>query len=299
MRFIVQLCVVAALVPVAAFAAGPVIDTRDVTRFFEIYDAADGRPTAEQLQHDYLDRGTQGLKLFAEARNITGERIADALDRFPGIYEDARECLNVLPRVRERVLVALHALKEWYPESRFPPVTIAVGRGRPVAIGSPERGIQVGLEALCATDFLNPDIEDRFVFVIAHEYVHVQQKLSLADLEEPTVLEISLLEGAAEFMAELIAGEVAYAALTQHAKGREREIEEAFLEDIDSSYLSDWLFNTTADEPGDLGYWVGYRIVRAYFEQADDKHEAVREILEMSDAKAFLESSGWKPDIRP
>ena len=33
---------------------------------------------------------------------------------------------------------------------------IRLGRGRPVAVGSPLDGIQVGLEALCATDFINP-----------------------------------------------------------------------------------------------------------------------------------------------
>jgi hypothetical protein len=46
------------------------------------------------------------------------------------------------------------------------------------------------------------------------------------------------------------------------------------------------------------GYWVGYRIVKAYYQQASDKRRAIREILEMSDPKAFLAKSGWYPGIR-
>lgn len=35
--------------------------------------------------------------------------------------------------------------------------------------------------------------------------------------------------------------------------------------------------------PGDLGYWVGYRIVTSYFQHATGKHEALRDIREISD----------------
>ena len=73
-----------------------------------------------------------------------------------------------------------------------------MGRGRPVAIGSSVTGIQVGLEALCATDFIEPDIESRFVGVLVHEYVHAQQNPGLTEKTDLTVLETALLEGGAE-----------------------------------------------------------------------------------------------------
>src|SRR5580704_19687492 len=127
----------------------------------------------------------------------------------------------LLPHVRQRLQAALLELGRLYPEAKFRPVTIAVGRGKPVAVGSPAFGVQVGLEALCATDWLNPNVEDRFVHVIAHEYVHVQQAPSLADDEHPTVLEASLIEGVAEFVGELISGEVAYSFFGASTKGHE------------------------------------------------------------------------------
>jgi hypothetical protein len=188
---------------VQARSAATEIHTEDVDRFYKIYDAADGHPTADQLQRDYLDAGSEGLHHLAQLRNVTGVRIADTLSKHPELYVKAGDCTAVLPRVRERVEVSLRNLVRLYPQARTPPVTIAVGRGKPVGVGSPVTGLQIGLEALCSAQWMNPSIEDRFVHVIAHEYAHVQQVRALVDDEHPTVLERSLIEGAAEFVAEL------------------------------------------------------------------------------------------------
>src|SRR5204863_6227367 len=130
----------------------------------------------------------------------------------------------------------------------------------------------------------------RFVHVIAHEYAHIQQVPAFVDDEHPTVLAGSLMEGAAEFVGELISGDVAYPQFAAWTKGREKELETGFVKDEDSRDLSRWLYNGkgTADRLGDLGYWVGYRIVRSYFEHARNKRQALHDIIKMSDPKAFL-----------
>jgi hypothetical protein len=294
-RFIIAL---AALICLAAAPAGPDVHIEDVARFYAVYDAAGGHPTAEQLQRDYLDPGSDGLHQFAAARNTTAGRIADAIVKRPDIYEDARRCMAVLPRARQRLEASMRKLGELYPEAVFPPVTIAVGRGRPVGISGPGMGVQIGLEALCATNYLNPNVEDRFVHVIAHEYVHAQQSPVLANNEHPTVLERSLVEGAAEFVGELTSGQVAYSVFGASTKGHELAIETAFAADEDKTDLSAWLDNGTATAPGDLGYWVGYRVCKAYYEHAANKRRAIREIIQMTDAKAFLAKSGWRPGIQ-
>lgn len=282
----------------AARTVEPVIQIDDVERFYRIYEAANGHPTAQQLQRDYLDAGTEGLHQFAKMRRITGEAIAATLAARPQIYSNAKRCTAVLPRVRERLRIALRKLGDLYPQARFPPVTIAIGRGKPVGIGSPASGVQIGLEALCATNWLNADVEDRFVTVIAHEYVHVQQVQALVDDEKPTVLSMSLIEGAADFVGEQISGGVSYAYLNDMTRGREQEIETAFVADMKSRDLSHWLYNSTPDKPSDLGYWVGYRIVKSYYQHAADQRRALREIIEMSDPERFLAKSGWHPGIR-
>jgi hypothetical protein len=180
-----------------------------------------------------------------------------------------------------------------------PAVTIAVGRGRPVAVGAPGL-VAVGLEALCAWDVPNPDPEDRFVHVIAHELAHAQQPRS--EEEGVDVLTAALLEGGAELVAELISGSIAYAHLARHAEGREAGIGAAFLADIHAPAAgSEWVYNGlgTPERPGDLGYWVGYRIARAYYLRADDKTAALRAILALEDPHRILEGSGWRPGMPP
>ena len=48
----------------------PVIRIDDVVRFCTVYGGADGHPTAEQLQRDYLDVGSDGLRILAKVQNI-------------------------------------------------------------------------------------------------------------------------------------------------------------------------------------------------------------------------------------
>ena len=282
----------------AGAAEAPKVQTEDVERFYKIYEAAGGKPTAEQLQRDYIDVGTDGLRTLAKIRNVTGTRIAENLQKRPDIYTNAKRCLDVLPRVQQRLENSLRELIRRYPQARNPPVTIVVGRGKPVGVGSPVTGLQIGLEALCAVDWLNPNLEDRFVHVITHEYAHVQQAKVYTEKEQLTVLERSLLEGTAELAAELTSGKVAYSHFSASTKGREKEIETAFAADQDKTDLSQWLDNSTVEKPGDLGYWVGYRIAKAYYQYSPDKTRAFHEILELSDAKAFLAKSGWYPGIQ-
>jgi hypothetical protein len=279
--------------------SSPVIHTEDVDAFYRLYDASHGHPTAEQLQHEYLDPGSAGLHRLAQLRKVTGASIAQALDKRPDMYLNAKRCMAVLDAGRGRVAGALHRLGQLYPEARFPPITIAIGRGKPVGV-TDATGVMIGLESLCAVTWLEPNLEDRFVHVVAHEYAHVQQAIAspvLYDDENPTVLEESLIEGGAEFTAELISGSVSDTELEAIAKGRENAIETAFLADEDKTDLSKWLYNGTLTEPGDLGYWVGYRIAKSYFQHAADKRRALLEILEMKDPKAFLAKSGWYPGI--
>lgn len=131
----------------------PEIRTDDVARFYALYDATGGNPTVEQIDNEYLKKGTESLREFAKLRRVTPQSIAERLNRDPSIYATAKECLAVLPAVKSRLAIAFNKLALLYPEARFPPVTIVVGRGRPVGI-TQSTGVTIGLEALCAADFI-------------------------------------------------------------------------------------------------------------------------------------------------
>lgn len=279
-------------------APAPQIETSDVTLFYRLYDEAGGHPTAEALQRGYIDAGTEGLRSFLRLRGTTADRIAGAVAEQPQLYAGARRCADVLPNASRRLAASLSNLQRLYPSAKFPVITVVIGRGRPIGIGSPVTGLQIGLEALCGVTFAAADPEDRFVHVIAHEFVHVQQPASMVDNPAPTVLEGALIEGAAEFIGELTSGGVSYAHQAASVRGRELAIETAFLADIDKTDLSDWLYNSTMETPRDLAYWVGYRIVKSYYDNATDKQAAIADIISIQDAHAFLAASGWRPGMQ-
>jgi hypothetical protein len=66
-------------------AVRPIIQTGDVDRFYEVYDDAGGHPTAEALQRDYIDPGSDGLHELARLRNVTGRSIAKAIAKRPPV----------------------------------------------------------------------------------------------------------------------------------------------------------------------------------------------------------------------
>ena len=288
----------------------PVIHIEDVARFYKVYDAAGGHPTAAMLQQ-YIDQGSEELRHFARSHKTTGARIADEISKHPELYDGARRCMDVLPRVRSRLAIVLHELTELYPEANLQPIAVVVGRGRPVAVADEQHGVQLALEGMCdVAPSVDASLEDRFVHIIAHEYGHVQQFIAIDNDPHPTVLGGSLMEGAAEFSAEMTSGAVSNYEQAAFGKGHELEIESAFAADEDSGDLSRWLYNRSPPKPDgnqgsaarppwppDLGYWVGYRICKAYYQHATDKRQAFRDILEISDPKLFLAKSGWYPGI--
>lgn len=295
----------AAMLPLSAIVqAGEPGDTRaevrtdDVARFFQVFDAADGRPDADALQRGYLDAGSDALHEFTGLRIGSMERLAKAIADKPALFEKARTCAAALPAIRSRVIEALGKLDTVLPSARFPPVTVLVGRGTTGGVTTPA-GVVIGLETLCNADWMQADVGDRFVHLIAHEYVHVQQHGAAVEVVEPTLLYQVLLEGGAEYVGELISGQVANAHLQDWTRGRECELGREFLADKDGTELSRWLYNGPGDHErrGDLGYWIGHRIARAYVDAAYDRQRAIGELLDVrpETAAALFEASGWQP----
>lgn len=283
----------------AAEAPRVTIVTSDVDRFFALHDDPALAADPDQLAARYLADASPGLEEFMVMRRITPERVAKALREKPQLFADARGCAATLGNVRGRLTAAADRLAALYPQAIYPPITIAISRGAPVAAAN-GKGLYVSLEALCAAKFLEADDEDRFVHVIAHEYIHAQQPLAQLESDSDTVLHASLVEGAAEFVAEQISGSVAYTHLLRWTAGREAMVERDFLAEKDGQAKgSRWVYNQlgTPDWPGDLGYWVGYRIVKSYYDRAPDKAAALKAIIEMRDPAAFLAESGWTPGM--
>jgi Predicted Zn-dependent protease (DUF2268) len=298
--FATLLCVTRAAI--ARPEATPQVEVRisDVELFYRIYDAAKGAPTAEVLQREYLDGGSDGVRQFIPNRIRSADALAKTIAEHRDVYDKARGCAVVLPAVRIRLAAVFAKLSDIDPSARFPRVIVLIGRNNSGGTTG-DSGVLIGLEVACRADWLQSDLMDRLVHLIAHEYGHVQQfPQGGEDLVQRTVLVQSLVEGEAELIAELTSGEASESHIQRWTVGHEREIGEAFLADLDSMDYKPWLYNGvgTPEKPGDLGYWLGYCIAKEYYRRAHNKRAALRTLLELKDPKQILADSGWRPGDR-
>jgi uncharacterized protein YjaZ len=142
---------------------------------------------------------------------------------------------------------------------------------------------------------------DHLPEIVAHELIHaLQPPLS----SNPTLLELSMHEGIADAVDELIAGSrvLDLNGREVHAYGRENEARlwPEFQQAMHGNSSSGWLYGTPLkDRPQNLGYFFGYRIAKAYFDSATDKRAAVAELITLPNgAKAILERSGYPTALR-
>lgn len=279
-----------AAAPAAAdpFAARVRFD--DVDRFYTLLDTAGPAPTAAALARDYIEAGSPGVREFVEGRIVSPQALATKIAEDPALYARARACRPLLPAVERRMRAAYLALQYLLPNARLPDTTILVGRGNSGGTARPW-GVLIGLEVIC--DPARAADAAPMAHLIAHELAHTQQ----AFFKGGTLLDAALNEGVAEFVGELISGQVSNAGHAASTAGREAEIEGAFAAAMHGQDTTRWLYNGpgTPAWPADLGYWAGHRIARAYFDRAPDKRAAIRAMLTATDARAFLAASGWRP----
>lgn len=130
--------------------------------------------------------------------------------------------------------------------------------------------------------------------IVAHEIIHTQQPPLTG---RKTLLAATRQEGGADFLSELISGRHIINPAYAYGDAHRAALWAAFAKAMDSTNTSGWLFQGEKTPPGvpaDLGYWMGYRITKAYYDRATDKAAAVRAILHASDdPHAFLTASGY------
>lgn len=278
--------------------------TSDIPNFWRVFDRASLTSAADLFQREYLDAGSPGLRDFARSRIQTGRGLAATVAARPRYYAAIRKntmALDTAPGIKASIRKAFRGLKALYPEAVFPDVYFVIGRLNSAGTTS-SGGLLIGVE-MNARDPGTPIDElsnwERAVtgqvatlpHIVAHELVHVQQQGNAAQ----TLLAQALREGSADFIGELISGGTINPVQRAYGDAHERDLWEEFsaaMHGIDSSH---WLFqgDRSIDRPADLGYYIGYKICEAFYQRATNKADAVRQILQVTDADAFLRQSNY------
>ncbi|HKY43236.1 MAG TPA: hypothetical protein VJM50_09080 [Pyrinomonadaceae bacterium] len=286
--------------------------TSDIENFWRAYDlAANETDKAKRIaifQTEYLDKGSPGLKDFLRLRIKSAETLVSTIDRMPKYYASIRPQTLQVQRREKRMRAAFKKFKSIYPEAVFPDVYFLVGVANSGGTTGPN-GLLIGTEMYGKTgkspmDELSAWLKvvistvDNVPAIVAHESCHYNQNYNEAQ-DQRHLLGKSLQEGACDTIGELISGRNINEHLKVYGKTHDAEIWRDFEADMYKPDFSKWIYNaaTAKDRPADLGYYVGYLITRAYYDNAKDKRQAVHDILNIQDARKFYEASGVRKKL--
>ena len=258
--------------------------TSDITLFWETVDRASPDSLESMLQRDYLDRGTAGLRDFIPGRILGASQLAQMIASRRARYDAIRQSSLRVTEAEPGIRAAFRALEERYPDAVFPDVYFVIGRFNSGGTVS-QNGLLIGAEMY--------DDPQRLPSIVAHELVHFQQRPLTA---QPSLLVQSFREGSADFVGEMIAGTHINSAAHAYGLAHERELWREFQEQMEGTSYTGWMYGDPPGErPADLGYFIGYRIAKAYYDRAADKSAALRDILRAEDVEGILSRSGYAP----
>ena len=288
--------------------------TTDIDNFWMAYDSiqttTDSLKQIDFIRRLYIDKGTKGLKAFMAARDYDAKLWIELIRLYPKFWKSIRPATYTVKTYAAEIEKSIQRLKQLYPDLKPAKIFFTVGGLRSggttmndmVLIGSE---IATGNALTDVSEFPNKWLEGVFrnqqannlVPLNIHEYIHTQQKGEPKDL-----LGLALKEGACDFITELVMGKPLQNNYIVYGREHESILKEQFKKEMFTSFYSNWLYNgSSAKTVADLGYFMGYTICKAYYNNAADKKKAVKDIIELKypDNEAidkFLQQSNYFPE---
>ncbi len=289
-----------------------VIHTEDVTNFWQAFDSIQTTNDREKqiffLQKYYLDKASYGLKYTKkqkfndndsdfEAKNWV-ESISLSKEKFQRIRPFTQ---NNLEKQKEILQEKFTYFKKLYPD--FRPIDIYFVMGMGVFGGRAE-----GTNLIIGAELLANESPDWAISMPLHEFVH-----TLQTIRDDALLQHCIMEGTADFVAEIVnqkkLAETYPDGYIDFGNRNEKAVWSEFKKYLISSEINNKFFNWLYGSKGreingvkvkDLGYFMGYTICRAYYKNATDKKQALKEIIEWDlstpeKAREFLLKSGYVP----
>ncbi len=282
------------------------IHTDDLKHFLDAFERAEGLEGQDALavyDQFYFTKASQGLIDYASVKIIDPLNFTTYVqDRRP-FYAQLKRTYTDLLQLEDKALAALYELAGLVGSNDIPTIYYLVGRHTSGGTAT-KAGILLGAEFI-GTDMKYLDsIRDwvpQFIstpndslWVILHEHVHYIQSNS-ANQE---VMKVVLNEGAADFLADFIYGPPTKTkAYRRYGACHEERIRQRFLETMDTDESRLWVgnnsFNYDNDWHADLGYYLGAQIIRAYYQQSEDKTQALADIASLKHAEQIWQDSGY------
>jgi hypothetical protein len=278
--------------------------TSDIVNFWRAFDEAQPEIRPEAFQREYFDKGSAGLTAFKRER-IDACGLVPAIQKYRRFYTSIRPSTLRIDEMVPRMRAAFRKFKSLYEEAVFPNVYFLIGCMSSGGTATDD-GLLIGAEMYGRTagmpeEELNASLKsvikpvDLIPHIVAHELIHYEQHYPTTS--ETTLLSQSIKEGSADFLGEMISGKHINEIAHKYGDPRESVLWARFKTEMHTADLRNWLYNgwSVKDQPADLGYYIGYKITKSYYDRASDKKAAIKQILTIQDFDRFLSESKYDP----
>jgi hypothetical protein len=274
------------------------IITSDLVNFWKAMEKCRDTVDAEIIDKYYLNPGSEGVKGFMRFRIQSAQNLTKVINLKKGYYRSIKPSVDSIDGMKDVIRNSLVKLKDIYPTAIFPPVYFVVGALNSGGT-STSKGIIIGAE-MFGLSVTTPQAEldnrlktvlkpaNQIPFVVAHELIHFQQKI-----RGQSLLAASIREGSADFLSELISGRHINDHVHTFANPMEKQLWEEFKIRMNETDYTGWLYSSSPGRPNDLGYWMGYKISKSYYDKSKNKQAAINEILNITDVNSFLVKSEY------
>lgn len=268
----------------------------DLDNFLTAYNSLnEDADTIKVLNEHYFSKASVGLTEYVSRHGLTPEKLAKAMAKNPEQYA-------LLPGFREKIAgfikqysKDLMSFQRIVTDAMYPPAYLLVGSNQGIAQASP-KGQLVTIERAV-------DRPEKLHHVMLHELTHFQQARTLGfqnyikTYGQPNnMLDLVLREGGAEFVSYyLVEKSKRPYRSKEFFEANEADLKTRFLTDLENQDPGYWMWESLTEDNKNtlLGYTMGYKICEAYYINAKDKDRALKDILGIRDAQAFLQASGY------
>lgn len=285
------------------------IFTSDIDNFWVAYDSIqktnDYSGKLDLIKRLYTDKATKGLKAFMNARDYNDSVYVKVIEKYPKFWNSVRPNTLTIKTKTKELEAGVVRLKQLYPELKDAEMYFTIGglnaggtvSGNMVLVGAE---LATGIGSTDVSEFKDEWLKgmfanqslDNIVSLNIHEYIHTQQTGY-----QNRVLNQAIKEGSCDLIAGLVMNESPQRKYISYGMVHEAEIKARFKKEMFTGNLAEWFYNGRQKGQGaDLGYYVGYVISKMYYQNAKDKKQAIKDIIELnySDNKAvedFLDKS--------
>ena len=286
------------------------IYTSDIDNFWVAYDSlqstTDSTKQVDLIQRLYLDKATAGFRKFILSKNISAKCLLASVRKYPDFWKSIRPNSLHITHKKVKLDAVLKSFKSKYAAFKAPELYFFIGCLNNGGTTSGQKVLIAAEIASANAETNSTELDNRMQqimlnlndisHVVAHEIVHTQQQSAYYG---ETLLAKCLVEGSADFIAELVLESPFTTAYTKYGMEHEQVLWLKFKDEMYDNQTAGWLYN--GNDPAttipDLGYFMGYMICKSYYEKAANKEKAIKEIIELTpdikSIKQFLKKSGY------